>query len=341
MTQAQTTTESTVQQQVQIVQNVAKTRIRIRQEIGRRIVGQGQVLDDLLTAVFAQGHALLIGVPGLAKTMMVHTLADVMDLAFVRIQFTPDLMPADITGTEVLEEDRTTGKRAFRFVRGPVFASIVLADEINRTPPKTQAALLQAMQERAVSVGGQTHALPAPFFVLATQNPIEQEGTYPLPEAQLDRFMFALKVDYPSAEEELVIAKTTTGQAQPQPAKLLDAQTVLQLQSLVRRVPISDHVAGYAVKLARATRPADPTAPEIVRKYVRWGAGPRAAQYLVLGAKARALLAGTTNVACDHVRDVAPIVLRHRVLTNFAAEAEGIDADRIVAELLKVVPEAS
>jgi len=341
MTQAQTTTESAVQQQVQIVQNVAKTRIRVRQEIGRRIVGQGQVLDDLLTAIFAQGHALLIGVPGLAKTMMVHTLADIMDLAFVRIQFTPDLMPADITGTEVLEEDRTTGKRAFRFVRGPVFASIVLADEINRTPPKTQAALLQAMQERAVSVGGQTHALPAPFFVLATQNPIEQEGTYPLPEAQLDRFMFALKVDYPSAEEELVIAKTTTGQAQPQPAKLLDAQTVLQLQSLVRRVPISDHVAGYAVKLARATRPADPTAPEIVRRYVRWGAGPRAAQYLVLGAKARALLAGTTNVACDHVRDVAPIVLRHRVLTNFAAEAEGIDADRIVAELLKVVPEAS
>jgi MoxR-like ATPase len=271
---------------------------------------------------------------------MVHTLADIMDLAFVRIKFTPDLMPADITGTEVLEEDRTTGKRVFRFVRGPVFASIVLADEINRTPPKTQAALLQAMQERAVSVGGQTYALPAPFFVLATQNPIEQEGTYPLPEAQLDRFMFALKVDYPSAEEELVIAKTTTGQAQAQPAKLLDAQTVLQLQSLVRRVPISDHVAGYAVKLARATRPADPTAPEIVRKYVRWGAGPRAAQYLVLGAKARALLAGTTNVACDHVRDVAPIVLRHRVLTNFAAEAEGIDADRIVAELLKVVPEA-
>ncbi len=340
MTQAQTTTESAVQQQVQIVQNVAKSRIRIRQEIGRRIVGQGQVLDDLLTAIFAQGHALLIGVPGLAKTMMVHTLADIMDLAFVRIQFTPDLMPADITGTEVLEEDRTTGKRAFRFVRGPVFASIVLADEINRTPPKTQAALLQAMQERAVSVGGQTHTLPSPFFVLATQNPIEQEGTYPLPEAQLDRFMFALKVDYPSAEEELVIAKTTTGQAQPQPAKLLDAQTVLQLQSLVRRVPISDHVAGYAVKLSRATRPADPTAPEIVRKYVRWGAGPRAVQYLVLGAKARALLAGTTNVACDHVRDVAAIVLRHRVLTNFAAEAEGIDADRIVAELMKVVAEA-
>jgi MoxR-like ATPase len=340
MTQTQTQTDA-VQQQVQLVQSVAKTRIRVRQEIARRIIGQGQVLDDLLTAIFAQGHALLIGVPGLAKTMMVHTLADIMDLAFARIQFTPDLMPADITGTEVLEEDRTTGKRAFRFVRGPVFANIVLADEINRTPPKTQAALLQAMQERAVSVAGQTHPLPNPFFVLATQNPIEQEGTYPLPEAQLDRFMFALKVDYPSADEELAIAKTTTGQAQAQPGKLLDAQTVLQLQTLVRRVPISDYVAGYAVRLSRATRPGDPTAPDIVRRYVRWGAGPRAAQYLVLGAKARALLAGTTNVACDHVRDVAPIVLRHRVLTNFAAEAEGMDADRIVAELLKVVAEAS
>ena len=340
MTQAQTQIDPAVQQQLQLVQNVAKSRVRIRQELARRIVGQGQVLDDLLTAIFAQGHALLIGVPGLAKTLMIQTLADIMALTFSRIQFTPDLMPADITGTEVLEEDRTTGKRAFRFVAGPVFAHIVLADEINRTPPKTQAALLQAMQERAVSVGNQTHPLPTPFFVLATQNPIEQEGTYPLPEAQLDRFMFALKVDYPTAAEELTIAKTTTGPGLPQASKLLDQETVLQLQALVRRVPISDHVAGYAVKLARATRPEDPTAPEVVKKYVRWGAGPRAAQYLVLGAKTRALLAGTTNVACDHVRDVAPIVLRHRVLTNFAAESEGIDADRVVGDLLKMVAEA-
>ena len=312
----------------------------MKAELGKMIVGQEAVIEELLIALFCKGHALLVGVPGLAKTLMISTLSRTLGLSFSRIQFTPDLMPSDITGTEVFEEDKTTGGRSMRFVRGPVFANIILADEINRTPPKTQAALLEAMQEHQVTAGGKQHRLPQPFFVLATQNPIEQEGTYPLPEAQLDRFMFALKVDYPSAEEELVIAKTTTGQAQAQPAKLLDAQTVLQLQSLVRRVPISDHVAGYAVKLARATRPADPTAPEIVRKYVRWGAGPRAAQYLVLGAKARALLAGTTNVACDHVRDVAPIVLRHRVLTNFAAEAEGIDADRIVAELLKVVPEA-
>ena len=340
MTPAQTQLDQAVQQQVQLVQGVAKTHARLRQEIARRIVGQGQVIDDLLTAIIAQGHALLIGVPGLAKTLMVHTLADIMDLSFSRIQFTPDLMPADITGTDVLEEDRTTGKRAFRFVHGPVFAHLVLADEINRTPPKTQAALLQAMQERVVSAGGQTHALPSPFFVLATQNPIEQEGTYPLPEAQLDRFMFALKVDYPSAEEELAIAKATTGHALPQPAKLLDAAAILQLQNLVRRVPVSDHVAGYAVKLARATRPVDQTAPEVVRKYVRWGAGPRAAQYLVLGAKARALLAGTANVSCDHVRDVAPIVLRHRVLPNFAGESEGMDADRLVQTLVKSVPEA-
>ncbi len=328
-----------VQQHAQLVQSVAKTHARIRQEIAKRIIGQTQIIDDLLTAIIAQGHGLLIGVPGLAKTMMVHTLADIMDLQFSRIQFTPDLMPADITGTDVLEEDRTTGKRAFRFVFGPVFANIVLADEINRTPPKTQSALLEAMQELSCTVRGNLYRLPPPFFVLATQNPIEQEGTYPLPEAQLDRFMFALRVEYPSAEEELSIAKQTTGTANPQPAKLLDQNAVLQLQHLVRRVPISDHVAGFAVKLARATRPNDPSAPDVVRKYVRWGAGPRAVQYLVLGAKARALLGGTANVATDHVREIAPLVLRHRVLTNFAAEAEGVDADRIVQVLLKAVGE--
>ena len=332
--------EQAARQQLELVQGFANTRLRMREEIGKRIIGQTEVLDDLLTTIFAQGHALLIGVPGLAKTLMVHTLAAIMELQFSRIQFTPDLMPADITGTEVLEEDRTTGKRAFRFVRGPVFANIVLADEINRTPPKTQAALLQAMQERVVTVSGSTYPLPSPFFVLATQNPIEQEGTYPLPEAQLDRFMFALKVDYPSAEDELIIAKTTTGQRLQELKTLLNTEQVLRLQSLVRRVPISDHVAGYAVKLSRATRPGEPSSPDFVRRYVGWGAGTRAVQYLVLGAKARAIMNGTTNVACDHVRDVAPLVLRHRVLTNFAAEAEGIDADWIVTRLLKTVSEA-
>jgi MoxR-like ATPase len=332
--------EQAAQQQLELVRAFASARTRMRQEVGKRIVGQVQVIDDLLTAIFAQGHGLLIGVPGLAKTLMVQTIAEIMDLQFARIQFTPDLMPADITGTEVLEEDRTTGGRVFRFVRGPVFANIVLADEINRTPPKTQAALLQAMQERAVTVSGATNPLPRPFFVLATQNPIEQEGTYPLPEAQLDRFMFALKVDYPTAAEELTIAKTTTGNHLPQLKKLLSCEQVLHLQSLVRRVPVSDHVAGYAVKLSRATRPATPDAPETVRQYVAWGAGPRAVQYLVLGAKARAIMNGTTNVSCDHVREVAPLVLRHRVLTNFAAEAEGIDADLLVERLLKTVAEA-
>jgi MoxR-like ATPase len=335
----QNTLEQAANQQMELVQAFAQTREQLRGEIARRIVGQGQIVEDLLTAILSQGHALLIGVPGLAKTLMVQTLSDVLNLAFSRIQFTPDLMPADITGTEVLEEDRTTGKRVFRFVRGPVFANLVLADEINRTPPKTQAALLQAMQERAVSIGGETHVLPKPFFVLATQNPIEQEGTYPLPEAQLDRFMFALKVDYPSAADELQIAMETTGQEPAKLTKLLDAQQVLDLQALVRRVPISEHVAQYAVRLTRATRPGYAESPDFVKQYVSWGAGPRAVQYLVLGAKSRALLAGTTNVCCDHVRDVAPLVLRHRVLTNFAAEADGVDSDQIVHRLLQLVAE--
>ncbi|MBN2448690.1 MAG: AAA family ATPase [Phycisphaerae bacterium] len=332
--------DDAARQELETIQSLVKTRERMRQEIGRRIIGQAQVIEDLLTAMFAQGHALLIGVPGLAKTLMVSTIADIMDLSFTRIQFTPDLMPADITGTEVLEEDRATGRRAFRFVRGPVFANIVLADEINRTPPKTQAALLQAMQERAVSVVGTTHPLPKPFFVLATQNPIEQEGTYPLPEAQLDRFMFALRVDYPTAQEELAIARTTTGQGMASVSKLVNAEQVIKLQNLVRRVPVSDHVASYAVRLARATRPGSPEAPEAVRRFVAWGAGPRAVQYLVLGAKARAILGGSTNVSCAHIREVAPIVLRHRVLTNFAAEAEGIDSDQLVQRLIQTIPES-
>jgi MoxR-like ATPase len=337
---ARPTVSQAAQQELQVVQTLAAAHRRMRQEIARRIVGQAAVLDDMLTAVFAQGHALLIGVPGLAKTLMVQTIAETMDLQFNRIQFTPDLMPADITGTEILEEDKASGKRSFRFVFGPVFANIVLADEINRTPPKTQAALLQAMQERKVTVAGSTHELPKPFFVLATQNPIEQEGTYPLPEAQLDRFMFALKVDYPSAEEELTIAKATTGPTTAPVSRLLNAQQVQYLQNLVRRVPVSDHVAGYAVRLARGTRPNTPEAPSMVHKYVAWGAGTRAVQYLVLGAKARAVLGGTLNVSCEHIRQVAPIVLRHRVLTNFAAEAEGINSDRIVQHLLHVVPES-
>jgi MoxR-like ATPase len=328
-------------QQLQLVYDVSRVHKVMRAEIAKVIVGQERVIDDLLTAIVARGHALLIGVPGLAKTLMVQTLADVLQLSFHRIQFTPDLLPADITGTEVLEEDRTTGKRVFRFVHGPVFANIVLADEINRTPPKTQAALLQSMQERAVSVANHTHKLPDPFFVLATQNPIEQEGTYPLPEAQLDRFMFALKVDYPTAEQELAIAKSTTGAMKRDVGKVLDARQILELQQVVRSVAISDHVAGYAVRLTRATRPPAAEAPAFVKQYVKWGAGPRAVQYLVLGAKARAVLSGTTNVSCDHIRDVAPIVLRHRVLTNFSAEAAGIDSDRVVSKLLETIAESA
>jgi len=335
----QTNVEQAAREQLELVRRLAETHKTMRAEIAKRIIGQRQVLDDLLTAIFSQGHALLIGVPGLAKTLMVSTVAEILELVFHRIQFTPDLMPADITGTEVLEEDRTTGRRVFRFVHGPVFANIVLADEINRTPPKTQAALLEAMQEKKISIGGQDHPLPEPFFVLATQNPIEQDGTYPLPEAQLDRFMFALKVDYPTAEEELAIAQTTTGESAAEVGKLVTSKQVVELQHIVRRVKVSDHVARYAVKLARATRPGDAGADEFVRKYVQWGAGPRAVQYLVLGAKARAVLAGTTNVDCGHIRDVAPIVMRHRVLTNFAAEAEGVDADAVVAHLLETVGE--
>ncbi len=317
------------------VKKLAETHKRIRAEISNIIVGQAEVVDDLLTAIFASGHALLIGVPGLAKTLMVNTLSTILNLRFNRIQFTPDLMPADITGTEVLEEDRSTGKRQFRFLHGPVFGNIILADEINRTPPKTQAALLQAMQEHAVSVAGRTHDLPEPFFVLATQNPIEQEGTYPLPEAQLDRFMFSLNVGYPSAEEELQIGLTTTGSTIAKVQPLLDAETVLGLQQTVRAMPVSQHVGAYAVRLVRATRPGKECTDTFLKQYTQWGAGPRAVQYLILGAKSRAVLEGTTNVSCAHIRAVAPIVLRHRVLVNFAAEADGVSPDDIVRHLLE------
>ena len=303
----------------------------------RRIVGQEAVLEEVLVCLLAGGHTLLVGVPGLAKTLLVRTLAEALELDFKRVQFTPDLMPGDITGTEVFEEDRTTGRRAARFIRGPVFTNVLLADEINRTPPKTQAALLEAMQEGRVTAGGEDLLLPRPFFVLATQNPIEQEGTYPLPEAQLDRFMFDVRLDYPSADEEVEILRATTGVQDREVERVLDAERVLLLQRWVREVPVADNVFRYAASLVRATRPAGDGAPDEVRRWVRWGAGPRAGQALILGAKARALLAGRFHVSPDDVRRVAAPVLRHRVLVNFHAEAEGIDADRVIARLLEAV----
>lgn len=306
----------------------------IRAELSKVIVGQAQVLEELLIALFARGHCLLVGVPGLAKTLMIRSLADAVSLRFSRIQFTPDLMPSDITGTEVIQEDKATGQREFRFLPGPVFANIVLADEINRTPPKTQAALLEAMQEQQVTVGGQRHPLPAPFFVLATQNPIEQEGTYPLPEAQLDRFMFHVKVDYPTDREELEIVKRTTADRDVQITPTLDAAQIQQLSRIVRRVPIADHVAEYALQLARRTRPGQPESPAFVSEYVLWGAGPRASQYMVLGGKARAILHGRHFVSQEDIRAVAAPVLRHRIKTNFTADAEGVNADEIVRRLL-------
>jgi MoxR-like ATPase len=319
---------------LQAITRLGEARKKLKAEIGKVIVGQEHVVDDLLTAIFARGHCLMIGVPGLAKTLMVRTIAQAIDLEFNRIQFTPDLMPSDITGTDIIEEDRASGGRSFRFVKGPVFANILLADEINRTPPKTQAALLQAMQELQVTVSGRTYDLPKPFFVLATQNPIEQEGTYPLPEAQLDRFMFDIRVGYPKPHEELEIAKSTTADTRISISKVLSGDEILQLQQIVRRLPVSDHVAMYAVNLARSTRPDDEIAPAFTKEFVNWGAGTRAVQYLVLGAKARAAIAGDYNVTADHVREVAPLVLRHRVMTNFHAEAEGMTPDKVVRRLL-------
>src|SRR5215469_14983181 len=322
---------------VAAVAEVAQQRQAILQEIKKVIVGQDKVIEELLIALLARGHCLLVGVPGLAKTLLISTLANVLHLRFNRIQFTPDLMPSDITGTEILEEDRSTGRREFRFVRGPLFANIVLADEVNRTPPKTQAALLQAMQEYRVTAGGQTFPLDLPFLVFATQNPIEQEGTYPLPEAQLDRFMFLVDVGYPSAEEEIEIVKSTTGASRPLLSKVLSPEQIVSLQELVRRVPVPDHVVRYAVELVRQTRPKEPGAPEVVRKHVNWGAGPRASQYLVVAAKARAVLQGRFAATVEDVRALALPVLRHRVLPNFAAESEGITSVRIVQQLLETV----
>jgi len=312
---------------------------QLREQIARVVVGQDEVIDQLMICIFARGHCMLEGVPGLAKTLMVSTLADCLTLDFNRIQFTPDLMPSDITGTEVLQEDRSTGARQLRYVHGPVFANVVLADEINRTPPKTQAALLEAMQERQVSAGGKRYPLPDPFFVLATQNPIEQEGTYPLPEAQLDRFLFKVYVGYPSKDEERQIYKLTTGIQSQVVTKVLSGDEIPELQALVRKVPVSDHCLDFAMHLVRATRKAEEAAPQYVPKWIAWGAGPRAGQALILAAKARAALDGRTSVTIEDLRSLAAPVLRHRLVTTYAAQAEGQTPDTIIQRLLEDVPE--
>jgi MoxR-like ATPase len=328
------TTHAAPHDEVQQLQRLVGAVGRLRTQVAQRIVGQEETIDGILTAILAGGHALLIGVPGLAKTLMVQTVAEALNLTFNRIQFTPDLMPSDITGTDIIEEDLTTGRRSFRFVKGPIFANVVLADEINRTPPKTQAALLQAMQEHQVTAAGTTYPLPDPFFVLATQNPIEQEGTYPLPEAQLDRFMLELRVSYPSRAEEEAIVEQTTGSTRAALHPVLDAESVLAMQALVRRIPVSRGLIRAAVTLARMTRPGDTDAPGVVKEFVEWGAGPRASQYLVLGAKARAAISGRPMADLEDVRAVAPAVLRHRLVTNFAAEAADRTSEDLVRELV-------
>ncbi|WIG93247.1 MoxR family ATPase [Myxococcus sp. SDU36] len=319
------------------VEELAQARNEIVAQIEKRVVGQREVVEHLLISLFSRGHCLFVGVPGLAKTLLISTLADVLNLSFNRIQFTPDLMPSDITGTDILEEDRTTGRRTFRFLQGPLFANIILADEVNRTPPKTQAALLQAMQEYRITAGGRTYPLELPFLVFATQNPIEQEGTYPLPEAQLDRFMFLVDVGYPTADEEVQIVKSTTGGPQPKLEKILSPERILALQELVRRVPVPDHVVRYAVELVRHTRPKEPGALDFIAKNASWGAGPRASQYLVVAAKARAILHGRFVATVEDVRALARPVLRHRVLPNFTAESEGITSVKLIDQLLTVV----
>jgi len=324
----------------QAAEEIAVARDRIVAQLEKVIVGQKAVIEELLIALFSRGHCLLVGVPGLAKTLLISTLASVLDLTFNRVQFTPDLMPSDITGTDILEEDAASGHRGFVFLKGPIFTNVLLADEINRTPPKTQAALLQAMQEYKVTAGGHTYPLDLPFFVLATQNPIEQEGTYPLPEAQLDRFMFNVGIDYPDFEQEIQIVEATTSAYQAQLEKVLDAERILALQSLVRRVPAARYVVGYAVKLVQATRPSNLHAPAFVKEWINWGAGPRASQYLILGAKARAVLNGRYAAAIEDVQALARSVLRHRIITNFAAEAEGITSLQVIDRLLvEVQPE--
>jgi MoxR-like ATPase len=320
-----------------VLQEFRQHRVLMQRELQKIIVGQDGVIEQIFAAIFTRGHCLLVGVPGLAKTLIVSTLAQILDLQFKRIQFTPDLMPSDITGTNVLEEDEN-GRRSFRFVEGPIFTNILLADEINRTPPKTQAALLQAMQEREVTAGQSTYSLPNPFFTIATQNPIEQEGTYPLPEAQLDRFMFNIKVDYPSSAEEEQILAATTRHERPEVTKVLSERAILNLQKLVGSVAVSEHIIKYAASLVRATRPKDPTAPKFVREFVDWGAGPRAGQFLIHGGKALAAMDGRFSVAIDDVQKVAEPVLRHRISTNFQAQAEGYSTEDIIARLVGEIP---
>lgn len=321
----------------QLAQKLIEAQQKIKKEISKVIVGQDEVVEELLLSIFTQGHCLIVGVPGLAKTLLVSTLAKTLDLEFNRVQFTPDLMPSDITGTEIIQEEKGTGERHFKFMPGPIFSNVVLADEINRTPPKTQAALLQAMQERKVTVGGKTHLVPEPFFVLATQNPIEQEGTYPLPEAQLDRFIFQINIGYPTHDEEKKIVERTTKFIDTEPTGILNAAEIKELQKIVRQVPAADSVIDYAVRLVRATRPQEPNAPEAIKKWVGWGAGPRASQSLILAAKARTLLKGNTAVSIEDVKALAHPVLRHRLVLSFQAQAEGIEVDPVITDLLQLI----
>jgi MoxR-like ATPase len=324
--------------EAQAVKELSAAYQQMTEQIGKVIVGQKQVVEQLLMALFSRGHCLLVGVPGLAKTLLVSTVSKILHLSFKRIQFTPDLMPSDITGTDILQDDPETGRRKFTFLQGPIFANMVLADEINRTPPKTQAALLEAMQEHHVTAGASTYHLPEPFFVLATQNPIEQEGTYPLPEAQLDRFMFNIKVDYPSRSEELQIMRSTTSNTKAEIKPVLSGEQILKLQLLVRQVVVAEHIFSYVVDIVRATRPKEPGVPKFVPDLVGWGAGPRASQYLILAGKARALLNGRLHVTTDDIKEVAYPVLRHRIVTTFNADAEGVTTDNIISRLLQSIP---
>src|SRR5882672_5172804 len=335
---AETDRPQTADQDLQAVEQLKSACAKIKAELGKIIVGQEAVVDQVLIAILTRGHALLVGVPGLAKTLLVSTLSQTLHLSFKRIQFTPDLMPSDITGTEVIYQDPATNERQFRFLKGPIFANMILADEINRTPPKTQAAMLEAMQERKVSVGGVDHVLPEPFFVLATQNPIEQEGTYPLPEAQLDRFMFMILVDYPSVSEELQIMKMATGVGGEKPTAVLTEQEILNLQQVVRRMPVAEHVYAYAEKLVRVTRPKTGEALDFCKKWLTWGAGPRAGLNLILAAKARAMLNGQFYVSCDDVAAMALPIFRHRLIPNFAAQSESVTADDITRKILEAIP---
>ncbi|PIE18588.1 MAG: AAA family ATPase [Proteobacteria bacterium] len=335
MTQSLDGASEEVDDDLEAVEDVARAREEVLAQVGRRIVGQKAVVDLLLTGLLARGHCLFVGVPGLAKTLLISSLSELLSLTFSRIQFTPDLMPSDITGTEVLQEDQASGRRSFRFLRGPVFANLVLADEINRTPPKTQAALLQAMQEYRVTAGGETHELALPFLVFATQNPIEQEGTYPLPEAQLDRFMFQIDVGYPSEDEEVQIVQQSTCDAEPPLRRVLSPERIRHLQGLVLRVPVAEHVIRYAVRLARSSRPDDPAAPPAIRDYVSWGAGPRASQFLVLAGKAKALLAGRYAVRTEDITTLAKATLQHRLVRNFRAEADGVTTAALVDDLVR------